>query len=313
MNRHLTFLTLSLAIASTATISAADNQVSVTTQSAAPRAIEVTAINDNIIRVANTPKGEQTPVSQTLLSPKHDADTKLFSTADSDILTTASGIVVTVDKVDGAVTIAAPNGVVVADNGVRQSINGKEKMTITTPGNESFYGAGERGYKLNLANDTLVMFNRQNYGYTAGEERIKQMNITMPLIISSKGYAILFDDFAASTLTTSNPLTYTTEANNSPAYYFINGITGDTRQARIDNLIAQITKLTGRQELPPLWSLGYITSKYGYRTEGETRGVIDSLHRAGYPVDGVVLDLYWYGKEEDMGRLGWDKEQWPLL
>ena len=311
MNRHLTFLTLSLAIASTATISAADNQVSVTTQSAAPRAIEVTAINDNIIRVANTPKGEQTPVSQTLLSPKHDADTKLFSTADSDILTTASGIVVTVDKVDGAVTIAAPNGVVVADNGVRQSINGKEKMTITTPGNESFYGAGERGYKLNLANDTLVMFNRQNYGYTAGEERIKQMNITMPLIISSKGYAILFDDFAASTLTTSNPLTYTTEANNSPAYYFINGITGDTRQARIDNLIAQITKLTGRQELPPLWSLGYITSKYGYRTEGETRGVIDSLHRAGYPVDGVVLDLYWYGKEEDMGRLEWDKEQWP--
>ena len=134
MNRHLTFLTLSLAIASTATISAADNQVSVTTQSAAPRAIEVTAINDNIIRVANTPKGEQTPASQTLLSPKHDADTKLFSTADSDILTTASGIVVTVDKVDGAVTIAAPNGVVVADNGVRQSINGKEKMTIFVGG-----------------------------------------------------------------------------------------------------------------------------------------------------------------------------------
>lgn len=307
--RHLTFLTMSMAVASAAF--ADNNQVSVITHAASPRSIEVTAITDNIIRVANNPKGVQTPASQTLLAPTQDADTKIFNTPASDIMTTASGIVVTVDKVDGAVTITAPNGIVIADSGVRKEVNGKEKMVITTPGDESFYGAGERGYKLNLANDTLVMFNRQNYGYTAGEDRIKQMNITMPLIISSKGYAIVFDDFAASTLTTSNPLTYTSEANNSPAYYFVNGITGDTRQARIDNLLAQLTKLTGRQELPPLWSLGYITSKYGYRTEAETRGVIDSLHRAGYPVDGVVLDLYWYGKEQDMGRLEWDKDQWP--
>lgn len=69
--------------------------------------------------------------------------------------------------------------------------------------------------------------------------------------------------------------------------------------------------LTGRQPLPPFWSLGYITSKYGYKTESETRGVIDTLKTAGYPVDGVVLDLYWYGKETDMGRLEWNKEQWP--
>ena len=59
------------------------------------------------------------------------------------------------------------------------------------------------------------------------------------------------------------------------------------------------------------WSLGYITSKYGYHNESETRGVIDTLKNAGYPVDGVVLDLYWYGKETDMGRLEWNKEQWP--
>ncbi|MDE5749440.1 MAG: DUF5110 domain-containing protein, partial [Duncaniella sp.] len=68
---------------------------------------------------------------------------------------------------------------------------------------------------------------------------------------------------------------------------------------------------TGRQELSPLWSLGYITSKYGYRTQAETVGVVDTLRRHGYPLDGIVLDLYWYGKEEDMGRLAWDPVQWP--
>ncbi len=308
---RLTFLIFTLAVASVASAKADNGQISVETRGDAPRHVTVTALTENIIRVANTPAGVETPQSQTLLPVKRNAATKSLETAGAEVLTTGGGIVVSVDKADGAVTIAAPGGVVIADNGVRLSSGGKESLSLLTPGNESFYGAGERGYSLNLAADTLVMFNRQNYGYTAGEDRIKQMNITMPLLISSKGYAIVFDDYAAATLTTSNPLTYTTEANKPVSYYFISGVTGDDRQARIDNVVSKLTLLTGRQELPPLWSLGYITSKYGYRTEAETRGVIDSLKRAGYPVDGIVLDLYWYGKEEDMGRLEWDKEQWP--
>ena len=308
---RLTFLTFSLAMTAAASVGATTSQVSVNTRAASPRSVIVTAVTDNIVRIENTPIGEQTPASKTLLPVSQSAQARTFATAGAEVLSTAAGITVTVDKVDGAVTISAPNGVVVADSGVRETVGGKEKMTIATQGNESFYGAGERGYSLNLAGDTLVMFNKQNYGYTAGEERIKQMNITMPVLISSKGYALVFDDYAASTLTTSNPLTYTTEANTPVAYYFIGGITGDSRKARLDNLLASLTTLTGRQELPPMWSLGYITSKYGYRTEAETRGVVDTLKRAGYPLDGIVLDLYWYGKEEDMGRLEWDKEQWP--
>lgn len=308
---RLTFLSLTLAAASVASAWAGNNRVSVDTRGDSPRRVTVTAVTENIIRVTNTPVGEEIPRSQTLLPVPATASARIFNAPGAEVLTTDGGIVVSVDKVDGAVTIAAPNGVVIADSGVRQDVGGKEKMILTTPGNESFYGAGERGYSLNLAADTLVMFNRQNYGYTAGEERIKQMNITMPLLISSKGYAIVFDDYAAATLTTSNPLTYTTEAGKPVDYYFISGITGDDRQARIDNVLSRLTTLTGRQELPPLWSLGYITSKYGYRTEAETRGVIDSLQRAGYPVDGIVLDLYWYGKEQDMGRLAWEPEQWP--
>ncbi len=39
--------------------------------------------------------------------------------------------------------------------------------------------------------------------------------------------------------------------------------------------------------------------------------MVDTLKRAGYPLDGIVLDLYWYGKEEDMGRPARDQQQWP--
>lgn len=68
----------------------------------------------------------------------------------------------------------------------------------------------------------------------------------------------------------------------------------------------EYSRLTGRQDLPPFWALGYITSKYGYKSQQETVGIIDTLKREGFPVDGVVLDLYWFGKETDMGKLAWD-------
>ncbi len=28
-------------------------------------------------------------------------------------------------------------------------------------------------------------------------------------------------------------------------------------------------------------------------------------------MDGIVFDLYWYGKETDMGRLEWNRQQFP--
>ena len=52
----------------------------------------------------------------------------------------------------------------------------------TSLAGESFYGAGERGYSFNLAGDTLVNYNTQNYGYQMGEKRTKLMGITMQKI-----------------------------------------------------------------------------------------------------------------------------------
>lgn len=179
-------------------------------------------------------------------------------------------------------------------------------LTLSTVHGASLYGAGERGHSLNLANDTLIMYNKQNYGYTGDERRIAQMNISMPLLVSSNGYALLFDDYGTATMTTGADITYTFEDARPISYYYVTG-----KDASLASVTTALTSLTGRQELPPLWTLGYISSRYGYHTDDELSGVVDSLQTAGYPLDGVVLDLYWYGREQDMGRLAWDKQQWP--
>ena len=267
------------------------------------RKVSVEAVTPDIIRVTNTAPGEK--LNPFLKSPAGDEAVDVSRRGDISTFTTSTGVAVRVDAATGGVDINAGGRRALSDGGVREMAGGKRRMELSVMGGGSFYGAGERGYSFNLAGDTLVMYNKQNYGYTASEPRIKQMNITMPLFLSSDGYAVVFDDYAAAEMVMSDPIVYITESKAPVSYYFVNSA------GSLASLTSTLTTLTGRQDLPPLWSLGYITSKYGYRTQAETTGVIDTLKRQGYPVDGVVLDLYWYGKEQDMGRLAWDPDQWP--
>ena len=271
----------------------------------AGRKVTVSAVTDGIIKVTNLIPGEQPQAPSASVLTGSNARVNVTSAPGVAVLTTGEGIVVRVDSVSGGVDINAGSGKGVSDPGIRTMAEGRQSLSLSTLGGGSFYGAGERGHSFNLAGDTLVMYNRQNYGYTAGDPRISQMNITMPLFISSNGYSVVFDDYAAAEMVMSNPIVYTSESRTPISYYFINGA------GTLADATRQLSALTGRQDLPPFWSLGYITSKYGYRTQAETVGVVDTLRRAGYPVDGIVLDLYWYGKEQDMGRLTWDPDQWP--
>ncbi len=282
--------------------SAAPGVYSATTQDG--RIVTITVITDDIIKVSNIAPDETIPVSHSAILAPEDFAGEAMAVGSRQIITTATGVVATLDNETGAVTISAGDNRAVADNGARPAIGGKRSLSLSTMGAGSFYGAGERGYSYNLAGDTLAMYNKQNYGYKKGEPRIKQMNITMPMFISSNGYAVLFDDYAAAEMIMENPIQYITESRKPVSYYFINGA------GTLAGVVSKFTALTGRQELPPFWALGYITSKYGYKTAAETEGVIDTLKLNNYPVDGVVLDLYWYGKEEDMGRLAWEPDQW---
>lgn len=298
------------ALAAATSLNAAAQQLTATTAGDNPQMVTVTALTKNIIRVTNAPAGSELPESKITIPLADEFDGDIFVSGSTQLLVTASGVSVTLDNTTGAVTISGGADRSVIDTGVRVEADGKRTMSLAVPGGQSFYGAGERGYHYNLAGDTLTVFNRQNYGYTGSDPRAKQMNITMPLLLSSAGYALLFDDYAAAEIEVNNPIVYTTESRYPITYYFINGVDAESR-ASLAALTAELTRLTGRQKLPPLWSMGYITSKYGYKNEAETRDIVASLKKNGYPLDGVVLDLYWFGREEDMGYLDWDETNFP--
>jgi oligosaccharide 4-alpha-D-glucosyltransferase len=62
-----------------------------------------------------------------------------------------------------------------------------------------------------------------------------------------------------------------------------------------------------------LWALGNFASRFGYRTEQEARDTVQKFIDEDFPVDAIVLDLYWFGNEIKgfMGDLDWDREAFP--
>ena len=292
---------LAVAVAMLAMAAAAQQTTMTVNDEQRHQTITVTAVGDDIVRVDVVPdswSGKRLPSLALDKTSKVNAKVEKIGD-DISVLRTSSGLKVV--YANGSITVGCRNDFYITDLCDRQS----GAVTLLHQGKESFYGAGERGYSFNLAGDTLVNYNAQNYGYQMGEARTKQMGITMPMVISSKGYGIFFDDFCKSSLYLGERIEYSSTSPQPLSYYIIGG------NGKVENVVKNFTWLVGRQELPPLWTLGYITSKYGYHDQRESEGVVDTLKREGYPLDGIVFDLYWYGKEEDMGRLEWDRQQWP--
>ena len=268
----------------------------------------VTPLSPDVFRISLIPAGTAEldfPKSQSAIMPHDGYNAPSFITPEDFVVTTPS-TVLRVNRLTGRVQFedAEGNVLLTEADGIDNASKIKS-VTFLTPDSASFYGAGERGHSLRLNGDSLPMWNRPTYGYGAGDNRINQMNITMPTLISDKGFGILFDDYNRADLTLGDTIRYASDTPLPLSYYFING------DGSIADAVSNYTGLTGRQDLPPFWTLGYITSKYGYKSQDEALGVIDSLKSRDYPVDGLVFDLYWYGVETDMGRLEWNKEKFP--
>lgn len=266
-------------------------------------------VGEGIFRIETLPAGstERFPASLAAIVP---GDSLPFSVTATprEVLIEAGGSTLRAEREGSTLSLLDAEGNTLVGE-TERACNGTGLRKIRLSGakkGEHFYGAGERGHSLALNGDTLEMYNRQNYGYGEGDRRISQMNITVPYYVSDKGYGVFFDDYSKSRLILADTVQYISDSPDPVAYYLIDG-----KEKPLASTTEKYTALTGRQPLPPLWALGYITSKYGYRTADETLGAIDSLQSRGYPVDGIVLDLYWYGQETDMGRFDWNRKQFP--
>ena len=161
---------------------------------------------------------------------------------------------------------------------------------------EILMGAGARSLGMNRRGYRLQLYNRAHYGY---ETHSELMNFTMPIVLSDKGYALHFDNPQIGWLDLDskkqNKLTY--EVIGGPMRYQV--VFSDNWK----DLTTSLTSLLGRQPLPARWTLGNFSSRFGYHSEAEAKNVVAEFKKQQIPLDAIVFDLYWFGKDIQ-GTLG---------
>ena len=181
-----------------------------------------------------------------------------------------------------------------------------EVIDFNISSDEILYGGGARALGMNRRGNRLQLYNRAHYGY---ETKAELMNFCIPLVMSSKLYAVHFDNAAIGYLDLDS------KNDNTLAYETISG--RKTYQVIVGNdwndLVSNYTDLTGKQPLPARWTLGSFSSRFGYHTQEEVLKTIDRFNQDNIPVDAIILDLYWFGKsvKGTMGNLEWDKDTFP--
>lgn len=172
--------------------------------------------------------------------------------------------------------------------------------------NEKLMGGGSRALGMDRRGHRLQLYNKPSYGY---ETEAELMYYSMPVVISSKQYSLVFDNGASGwmDLGFTEPDILQFDAVGGRMSYYV--VAGDDWE----NLMDEFTQVTGNQPLPPRWVIGNISSRMGYRSREQVESVVEGYRSADIPLDGIVLDVYWFGPDlkGHMGNLDWDLENFP--
>lgn len=262
--------------------------------------------SDKIIETSFVPKGETlNPISHTVVFDNREISTDKTESKKYLELGTKS-LKVHIEKSPFKISYTKNNQEILSEKNGYTKKDSSETLDFKITPDEALYGGGARVLGMNRRGNRLSLYNKAHYGY---EKKAELMNFCIPVVMSSKIYALHFDNPAIGYLDLDS------KKNNTLTYETISGrktyqvIVGDTWT----DLVSNYTDLTGRQPLLPRWSFGNFASRFGYKSQDEVESTIKKYEQNNIPVDAIILDLYWFGKEikGTMGNLDWDKDKFP--
>jgi oligosaccharide 4-alpha-D-glucosyltransferase len=173
---------------------------------------------------------------------------------------------------------------------------------------EKIYGAGFRTTPVNRRGQRFMLYNKPQYGYGVGAP---DLNFSVPFVLSSQNYGLLFDNYQKGFLDIDNTRENVLEFSSIGGKMSYIVLAGEN----YDSILNNYHELTGFQPMPPRWALGNIQSRFGYETQEEAESVVDKMLEAGFPLDALIIDLFWFGEGVHdsfyMGNLEWYKKNWP--
>lgn len=174
--------------------------------------------------------------------------------------------------------------------GLGTSWNGEQVTTYKKlQKDERFIGLGEKTGPLDRKGQGYQHWNTDAFAYGTGSDPL-YCSIPFYIGVHEQGvYGIFFDNthktffnFGASNNRFSSFSADTGEMN----YYFIGGNS-------VAEIIQHYSWLTGKMEMPPLWSLGFQQCRYSYYPDKEVSTLATTFRDKQIPADAIVLDIHY--------------------
>lgn len=226
---------------------------------------------------------------------------------DQEITITTDSLKAKITKKPYSIAFLTPDGQLISEDekGLNTSWVGDEVTTYKKmQDGERFIGLGEKTGNLDRKGSGYTNWNTDAYGYSTGQDPIYS---TIPFYMGihhGLNYGIFFDNtyqsdfnFGASNDRFSSFGAQGGEMN----YYFI-------YHKRLADIITSYTDLTGRMNMPPLWSLGYQQNRYTYYPDTEVLRIAQTLREKKIPADGITLDIHYMDQYK---LFTWDKARFP--
>jgi len=271
--------------------------------------VAVTVCSPRIVRVA---LGANATSETSFVAPRTWAPTPFDATDGEVVRMTTSDLQLACETKPLRLTFAdAAGGWLLrepADGGmtVERGTDGSARVhaRFTFEGEQHFYGLGQGGGRLDRLGTARQLWN-SHLGHGPGSD------IGIPLLISSRGYALFFDNPSEAILAVGRSdngvrIDYTAEADALTWYFLI----GPDLRA----LMGEVTDLLGRAPMPPRWALGFLQSTRHFDDTAELRRLPRTIREKRIPCDALIY-LSSYGEAKGwnrgVGHLEFQPDLWP--
>src|SRR5580692_2184858 len=252
--------------------------------------LKVQVCSDSVIHVIYSPTASFAKPADLVVIKEHwpAAQWTMQSTNDAVTLTT-SRLKVSVTRKDGAVAYAELSGDALLEEASRrltpERVNGEnayraESFVNIYGSREAFYGLGQHQAGV------------WNYRGESVDIAQENSNISVPLMLSSKGYGIFWNNTSRSRFNNrfANYLYISSEVADVIDYYFLYG-------PDFDKIIASYRDLTGQAPMFGKWAYGFWQCKNRYKSQDEILGVARKYRELHIPVDNIVQDWFWWNRK----------------
>ncbi len=212
-----------------------------------------------------------------------------MQSTDEAVTLSTSLLKITVSRKDGAITYAEGSGNSLLQEASRrliaEKVNGED--TYHSESFFSVYGSHEALYGLGQHQAGVWNYRGESVDIVQDNS-----NISVPLMLSSKGYGIFWNSMARSRFNNrfANYLYVSSEVADVIDYYFLYG-------PDLDKIIASYRDLTGQTPMFGKWAYGFWQCKNRYKSQDEILGVAQKYRDLHIPVDNIVQDWFWWNRK----------------